>query len=312
MCYTLRYLYHRDSTVPCGTCPDCRNKHISGWSIRLQWEEKRSCSAYFITLSYDDDSLKKSPNGLPTLWKSDIQKFFKRVRKVHEGIEPSVMRPNVDIRYFAVGEYGGKFGRPHYHVILFNVLLDKMFSKDDRGLLEYTDFDGKTHVYCKQWRNYVKVGRTKRTFKFEDRGSMGHVTVGKFHGGSVGYALKYITKEKDDKIGWKLHDDRVCEFSCNSRGLGANYLESKLPAWHKEDLHNRMYVTLSDGLIATMPRYYKERIYTIEERCRISRVMDARIAFDPGRKLEMSYNERKQAVAAAFRNQKRKLEKRSL
>ena len=36
--------------------------------------------------------------------------------------------------------------------------------------------------------------------------------------------------------------------------------------WHKNDLDNRMYCNLKDGLKCTMPRYYKLRLYTEEER----------------------------------------------
>ena len=47
-----------------------------------------------------------------TLQKSDLQKFFKRLRKkTHEKIS-----------YYAVGEYGDNTQRPHYHIILFNAI----------------------------------------------------------------------------------------------------------------------------------------------------------------------------------------------
>lgn len=49
--------------------------------------------------------------GKATLVKSDLQKFFKRFRK-------ALPYP---IKYFACGEYGDNFKRPHYHAIVFGL-----------------------------------------------------------------------------------------------------------------------------------------------------------------------------------------------
>lgn len=35
--------------------------------------------------------------------------------------------------------------------------------------------------------------------------------------------------------------------------------------WHKADLNNRMYCTTSDGKKISMPRYYKNKLYTPTE-----------------------------------------------
>lgn len=64
--------------------------------------------ACFITLTY-------SPENLPennSLSSRDLQLFFKRLRKK---IHPH------KIRYFACGEYGERFKRPHYHAIIFGL-----------------------------------------------------------------------------------------------------------------------------------------------------------------------------------------------
>lgn len=53
------------------------------------------------------------------LVKSDLQKFFKRFRKLF-----SYAFPSDSFKYFAIGEYGSQTFRPHYHILLFvdNVL----------------------------------------------------------------------------------------------------------------------------------------------------------------------------------------------
>ncbi|QXP08476.1 MAG: replication initiator protein [Arizlama microvirus] len=104
--------------VPCGRCPPCKKRRVDGWVFRLQQEEKRSSTARFITLTYGPHSLPISPNGWMTLDKSDLQKYFKRLRK---------LCPSVNVRYYACGEYGSKSKRPHYHAIVFNVPDDNMF-----------------------------------------------------------------------------------------------------------------------------------------------------------------------------------------
>jgi hypothetical protein len=95
---------------PCGKCPPCKKRRTSGWSFRLVKEGERSKSALFITLTYDTQYVPITPHGYMTLELKDLQKFFKRLRKLS----------NEKLKYYAVGEYGSTKKRPHYHVILFN------------------------------------------------------------------------------------------------------------------------------------------------------------------------------------------------
>jgi hypothetical protein len=95
---------------PCGKCPPCKKRRTSGWSFRLVKEGERSNSALFITLTYDTEYVPITNNGYMTLHLPDLQKFFKRLRKL----------TNEKLKYYAVGEYGSTKKRPHYHIILFN------------------------------------------------------------------------------------------------------------------------------------------------------------------------------------------------
>lgn len=52
----------------------------------------------------------------PTLWKRDLQMFVDRLRK------RNVRAGGKHTKYFAGGEYGDQFDRPHYHLIVFNIL----------------------------------------------------------------------------------------------------------------------------------------------------------------------------------------------
>lgn len=94
------YLYKYGITVPCGKCGACIKRKISDWSIRCRVESKASFASYFVTLTYSVNPY--------VLEKKDVQKFFKRLRK-----------DGACFSYFALGDYGDTFGRPHYHLLLF-------------------------------------------------------------------------------------------------------------------------------------------------------------------------------------------------
>lgn len=97
--------------VPCGKCVACLLRRQSDWTIRLTQELRDSTSCYFLTLTYNEESV-PTFNGTNVLRKRDAQLFIKRLRK---WIEPH------KIRYFLCGEYGSKTLRPHYHAIIFNL-----------------------------------------------------------------------------------------------------------------------------------------------------------------------------------------------
>lgn len=99
--------------VPCGRCLECRKGRVNSWFVRLNNELSVARSAYFITLTYREDTLHFSPNGLLSLHYSDYQSFVKYLRKLNLS--------DRKIKYFCVGEYGSQTHRPHYHAIIFNV-----------------------------------------------------------------------------------------------------------------------------------------------------------------------------------------------
>lgn len=104
-------------TVPCGKCPPCLKRRASGWSFRLAQEEKKSISSYFVTLTYDAEHLPLTDRRYGTLCIKDVQKFFKRLRWLHDKREAYRHKA---IKYYVAGEYGGRYLRPHYHAIIFN------------------------------------------------------------------------------------------------------------------------------------------------------------------------------------------------
>lgn len=102
-------------------------RRISGWSFRLVKEGDVSKSALFVTLTYNTEHVPITQKGYMSLDKTDVQKFFKRLRKLSKQ----------KIKYFAVGEYGTEKMRPHYHIIMFNAdkeMIVKAWTKDNKEI----------------------------------------------------------------------------------------------------------------------------------------------------------------------------------
>ena len=97
-------------TVSCKQCTGCRQEYARQWAMRNIHEASLWLNNIFITLTYNDQNLPEHNK----LVKKDFQDFMKRLRKNKKA---NTKNP---IRFFHCGEYGEKFGRPHYHAILFN------------------------------------------------------------------------------------------------------------------------------------------------------------------------------------------------
>lgn len=203
------------NVVPCGKCNFCLQKRRSDWTFRLLQETKVSCSAHFVTLTYDESTLPFSEDGIPTLRKKDYQLFKKRLRKAQAAISDE------KIRYYSVGEYGTETERPHYHSIMFNLVDLKLVT---------------------------------------DAWNLGFVHVGDVSVGSIHYVTKYVINrdEPDSYLG------REPPFALMSRrpAIGSNYLDTHTK-WHKTAKRN---YTQVNGVISSLPRYYKEKIFNSLER----------------------------------------------
>lgn len=89
----------------CGQCLPCRIKIRRLWTHRILLESCLNKDNAFVTLTYADEHLPKDGLSL-----DDLQTFLKRFRTT---IAP------LRIRFYACGEYGDRYGRPHYHLALF-------------------------------------------------------------------------------------------------------------------------------------------------------------------------------------------------
>ena len=226
MCLTPITLYRNYATmggektnvVPCGKCPECLRDRQNSWIFRLQQEQKSANTSAFITLTYAHAP--KSFNGHDTLNPKHLTDFWKRLRKVNNSSKT--------IKYYAVGEYGTKYLRPHYHAIVFNI---------NQNILQ--NHEKLTNIW-----------------------SHGTIDIAKSEGGSQRYTLGYIMGGK-----WQPtqdDDDRQPQFQRQSKNIGIDYLSPQIKNYYTS---NKLpCITQKGGAIIKMPRYYKDKIFTKEER----------------------------------------------
>ena len=149
---------------PCGRCLPCRVNKKRVWVTRNLLEAMCYDHNTFTTLTYSDENLPEE------LKRKDLTDYIKKLRRIRR----------IPTRYFGVGEYGTKSGRPHYHLLLFGLELN--MARD------YTD---------KAW----------------DKGFHYHGTVSKE---SVEYVTGYMAKGWSYKNNPKL-EGRTPEFASQSR-----------------------------------------------------------------------------------------------
>lgn len=221
-------------TLSCGQCIGCRLDKAREWSTRIAHEGAMHERSSFLTLTYSDEHI---PHNY-SLDKRTMQLFMKRLRKTL----------NVKVRYYLVGEYGGKFLRPHYHVILFGY-----------------DFPDK-YPWRKTGSGYIQY----RSPTLESVWAYGNAEIGTVTPESAGYCARYVTKKITGDRAYEHYQRmhpftgeiwRVApEFSLQSNrpGIGASWFDK-----YQSDAFPDDFVTIN-GSKRPVPRYYK-RLWDAEQ-----------------------------------------------
>lgn len=188
--------------IPCGKCLFCQNKYKSSWAHRMYLESMYHKTCYFITLTY-----KYNPVWLS---KRDLQLFIKRLR----------FEFGSGLVYFASGEYGSLNGRPHYHMIIFDLPeLD-------------IDQNGSNEKIAKLWNK-------------------GIVYCGFGDIGSFDYTAGYTAKKMDSSV---MYDKKVRPFCIMSKGIGKQFFLD-----HKDMIYYTDSIIVSnhkDTKSCKVPRYF--------------------------------------------------------
>lgn len=230
--------------VPCGKCLLCRDKKKREWSFRAVCENVYSTSQpLFITMTYNNKHLPKYG-----VFKEEVQCFMKRLR-----IKLDRNKIKHNIRYFAVGEYGSKSGRPHYHMILWNFPTDKFHC-----------ITSVLHFIENCWK--VPVLDSEKKLQYNKDGSpitdsLGFCLVKPCEQGAISYVMKYMRKQAVLPQGCRE------VFFLSSRkngGLGAQYARDQRAFYMKNPQCLTISVTdpySGKEFTQTMPSYFKRMYY---------------------------------------------------
>lgn len=226
----------RPVAIPCGQCIGCRIERSRQWALRCVHESKLYDSNCFITLTFNDANLPVDMSLDHTHW----QLFMKRLKSFIRRKYGSAMADG--IRFYMCGEYGERFGRPHYHACLFNFdFPDKVYKRVNAlGDKLYT-----SAILDKCW-------------KFADPGMC---EIGSVSFDSAAYVARYIMKKvtgSDAESYYWFVDaegvvhDRKPEYTNMSRspGIGKGWFDK----WSKDVFPSDFII--HDGQRHRVPRYY--------------------------------------------------------
>lgn len=262
--------------IPCGNCVGCRLDYSRDWAARCSLEQlalqdkvgKNEVKelSWFITLTYDDEHLLiEDTYGNATLNYKHLQDFWKRLRRYAEyhGLADN-------IRYYAAGEYGEKYSRPHYHAVVFGLCIPdlKPWSKNELGDQLYL-----SDLIAELWGH-------------------GFVTIGEFSWKTGAYVARYVMKKyKGKDTIWYDAKNVEYEKAMMSRrpGLAFDYFEN-----HAEEIYKHDKIQLVDGQKITPPKYFDSLYYEVNPK-RLAEVKQARseraIDKENARLIQSNYSE---------------------
>lgn len=101
--------------LPCGGCLECRRERRQELTILQLAEASLYDENWFITLTYDDEKVWQLEQDVVwSLRKDHLAAFNQDMRKY-------CSYRGYNWRFFAAGEYGDKYERPHYHLSVFGL-----------------------------------------------------------------------------------------------------------------------------------------------------------------------------------------------
>lgn len=255
----------------CGKCMECRKQYSREWQARLHEDIKTNKNGVFITLTLSTEALRElnakveydrmmmsSAEREKNIWqhewdgyKRDNEIITKAVRLFNERWRKKTGKAP---RHWLVSELGHKNTEHiHMHGIIWT---------DDYKMIK----DKWQYGYV--WDGYTKNGKR----------------INYVNGETIGYMTKYITKTD-------LIHKTYKAIILSSNGIGADYVNTynaKLNRYKETGETNQTY-RLESGHKIALPKYWRNKIYTDEEKEKLwIEMLDREIRYIDGQKIDVS------------------------
>lgn len=245
--------------------------NLSSWlkntsDDRTRYIKSYPSNAWFLTKKSKDEEVRKV-STLPTANTLHLQNWLKRCRISYER-DTGERAP---FKYFACSEYGPATMRPHYHVLIMSNIPLYLFTEHFVNKWTYGNVDWKRKALSTIYKGryvpldavagyvskyiakptlfeapYVNFGLVEKPKRFSSKGiGMCYVDELKKRLAEIGTQPQYVITRKEDKIKLEL------DFSRQVQDL------FKVPISTKKGI-----------FFYGIPRYWREKLYSVEKRTR--------------------------------------------
>lgn len=212
--------------IPCGECKECKKKRKEMWRLRIENELLDSKSAIFFTGTFSDEAIENIKKQYKVEEENDIATKANRLF-----LERLRKKHGIKLTHWCITELGAKKGRIHIHGIFF--------IKENQDIEYIKDKIKREWDFGWNYLGYVDQGRT------------------------INYITKYMLKENEN---FKEFKPKVLA----SQKIGISFIERNKRFYkYKEEngeIEANTKMEYLDGRETYLIKYYKEKLYTTEER----------------------------------------------
>jgi len=239
--------------VGCQKCMECKKQKSRNWQVRLQEEIRHNKNGKFVTLTFSNESIKELTENIQGISGYNLDNEIATIA-TRRFLERWRKKYKKSVRHWLVTELGGN-GTENIHM---------------HGII-WTNETAET--INKIWKyGYTWVGDKKNDGYVNEK--------------TVNYIVKYISKT-DEKH--KEYNSKVL----TSAGIGKNYTTriDAIKNKYNEKETKETYTT-KQGIKLPLPIYYRNQIYTEEEKEKLwLKKLDEEIRYVGGEKIDISKGE---------------------
>lgn len=260
--------------APCGNkCLQCCEKKAKEWATKIMLESLQHEENYMITFTYDDKYLPRKDYIIcedgeifydDGTWNSYLKYDDARrtIRKIRDWQRRQYGIQNIKV--FGCGEYGGKEGRSHFHIIFMGLHIEPQDVK-----IHQIDQEGNIIYECKKieecWiPENARKGQAER---------MGFVSVAECNWQTARYVAGYVQKKeihynKKDEYEFYTNKEKYYArrgqtpekcFMSNHPGIAKDFYEKEKLKFF-EDGYIMIRGAKNKVVPASIPRYYERML----------------------------------------------------